>query len=72
MDISYALMIEDHARVNPLQGLDELMQRIVPTDAKRQVVPKKEEVAARNEQAVSELNSLLSGVSGAPRRRGRR
>ncbi len=72
MDISYALALEDHARVNPLQGLDELMARIVPSEAKMQTIPKKAEVAAQNEQAVSELNAMLSGVSGAPKRIGRR
>lgn len=73
MDISYSLAMEDHARINPLQGLEALAERIVPTDRKMQPVPTKAEVKDQNAQAMAQLNAMMAGVqkkAPAARRRG--
>ncbi len=69
MDISYSLVIEDHIRINPLQGLDALIEKIVPAGSKMQRAPKKAEVKTQNEQSMMALQSMLSNVSNAPVKR---
>lgn len=58
MDISYSLAMEDHARINPLQGLEALAEKIVPADRQMQVVPRKEDVKALNEAAAAALTAM--------------
>lgn len=71
MDISYALHIEDYSRTRPLQGLEELAQLVSPSEARMQQVPRKADLEAQNAEAVQNLNAMLSGVQGGPRRRRR-
>ena len=67
MDISYSLLMEDHARVNPLQGLEQLSEKIVPAGTKMQHVPKQDEVAEQNQQSMALLQGMMKGVQRKPR-----
>lgn len=69
MDISYSLAIEDHARINPLQGLEALAEKIVPAGRQMQRIPRKSDVKAQNQQSLAALNAMLSGVPNSPLRK---
>ena len=62
MDISYSLAMEDHARINPLQGLEALAEKLVPTDRKMQPGPTKAEVKDQNAAAMAQLNAMMANV----------
>ena len=67
MDISYSLLMEDHARVSPLEGFEQLSQKIVPAGRQMEQVPRKEDVAAQNQQSMAALQAMMSGVQRKPR-----
>jgi len=67
MDISYSLLMEDHARVNPLQGLEQLAEKIVPAERKMQHVPKQDEVAEQNKQSMALLQGMMHNIKRKPR-----
>ena len=67
MDISYSLLMEEHARINPLQGLQELAEKIVPSGTKMQEIPKQDEVAEQNQQSMALLQGMMKGVQRKPR-----
>lgn len=66
MDISYSLAIEDHGRINPLQGLEALAEKIVPAGATREKVPSKAEVKSQNEASMAALTGMLQGKVNNP------
>ena len=69
MDISYSLALEDHARINPLQGLEALSEKIVPLGRKMQQIPKQTDVKSQNTESLAALNAILSRVPDAPIRK---
>ncbi len=72
MDATYALAVEDHTRINPLQGVEAAAERWLPAAHRTERVPKKAEVQAQNEASMTALQAMLAPVQGAPGKKPRR
>jgi hypothetical protein len=58
---SYALLTEEHQRINPLKDLLSLSEDLDPSPS---AVPQvKTAVASRNDQSLAQLNQMMAGVS---------
>jgi hypothetical protein len=69
LDACYALLVEDFQRVNPLMDADSVHDRVRSalggsTDVP--AAPKKEDVAAKNQQAMAALKMMMGAVKGSP------
>lgn len=72
LNMSLALWTEENLRIKPLQDFSALREIITPSDAKVERAVSKREVETQNKQAIAELQGMLQGMQGAPRRRGRK
>jgi hypothetical protein len=66
MDATYALAVEDHTRINPLQGVEEAAARWLPQTHQRERVPRPTEVKSQNEASMAALQAMLAPVPNAP------
>ena len=71
LSASYALLAEEHQRINPLKDFLSLSREIAPTPARSDSV-KTTVAAAQNEQSMAALQGMLQGVQGSPTRKPRR
>jgi hypothetical protein len=69
MDATYALAVEDHTRINPLQGIEDAAARWLPASAKVEHVPRQADVKAQNESSMAALQAMLAPVPNAPTKR---
>jgi hypothetical protein len=69
MDATYALAVEDHTRINPLQGIEDAAERWMPAAHRSERVPKPAEVKSQNEQSMAALQAMLAPVPNAPTKR---
>ena len=69
MDATYALAVEDHTRINPLQGVEAATERWMPAAHQRERVPQPREVKSQNEQSMAALQAMLAPVPNAPTKR---
>ncbi len=69
LDASYALLCEEHLRIQPLQDLAAVAGMIQPSDLQMEKVPKRAEVKAQNESSMAALQSMLANVPNSPTRR---
>ena len=69
MDATYALAVEDHTRINPLQGVEAAAERWLPATAKVERVPAPREVKSQNEASMAQLQAMLAPVPNAPTKR---
>ena len=69
MDAAYALAVEDHTRINPLQGVEAAAERWLPAAHQRERVPRPAEVKNQNEQSMAALQAMLAPVPNAPGKR---
>jgi len=60
LEASYALMAEEHQRINPLVDLLSVAEKLNPTAAKVEKVPSKGEVSARNEASMKMLEAMTA------------
>ena len=72
MDATYALAVEDHTRINPLQGIEDAAERWLPQSAKVERVPRQADVKAQNKSSMDALNAMLAAVPNAPTRKPRK
>lgn len=72
MDATFALAVEDHTRINPLQGVEAATERWLPVNARVERVPKPTEVKAANEGAMAQLQAMMAPVQGSPLKKPRR
>jgi hypothetical protein len=61
---SYALLAEQHQRIDPLKPLLEVARTIEPSSEKPVV---RTSVATQNDQAASMLSGMMAGVKRKPR-----
>jgi hypothetical protein len=69
MDATYALAVEDHTRINPLQGVEDAAARWLPAAHRPERVPPQAEVKNQNEQSMAALQAMLAPVPNAPTKR---
>lgn len=69
LDASYALMAEEHQRINPFKDLLSVSSEFTPTPGREQV---KTTVAKQNQEGMEMLQGVLKNVQGAPTRKPRR
>jgi hypothetical protein len=69
LDATFALAVEDHTRINPLQSVEAAADRWMPEAHQRQVVPKQREVKSQNEASMAALQAMLAPVPNAPTKR---
>ena len=69
MDAAFALAVEDHTRINPLQGVEDAASRWLPEAHQRERVPKQADVKAQNESSMAALQAMLAPVPNAPTKR---
>ena len=69
MDAAYALAVEDHTRINPLQGVEAAAERWLPAAHQRERVPRPAEVKSQNEQSMAALQAMLAPIPNAPTKR---
>ena len=62
MDASYALLAEEHQRIQPLTSLLDVAERLNPAPAERPA--RKQETKASNEESYNILTAAMSGVKG--------
>jgi hypothetical protein len=60
LNASYALLAEEHQRINPFKDLLSLSAEIAPSPTTEPLV--KTTVAARNDQSLNQLNQMMAGV----------
>jgi hypothetical protein len=60
LNASYALLAEEHQRINPYTDLLALSGDIAPSPVHEPLV--KTTVAARNDQSLNQLNQMMAGV----------
>jgi len=60
MHASYALLAEEHQRIDPLVDFVRVAQQINPPEEGAAVV--QTDVAARNEESLQMLSSMMKGV----------
>jgi hypothetical protein len=72
LDATYALAVEDHTRINPLQGVEAAAERWLPSEHKLVVVPKQADVKTQNESSMAALQAMLAPVQGAPGKKPRK
>ena len=65
LDVSYALLAEEHQRINPLRDLLSVGQELSPISTKPMV---RTTVAAQNEQSLAQLQARMAGVQRNTRR----
>ena len=58
LNASYALLAEEHQRINPFKDLLSLSSELAPTPDPLVRTP----VAARNDQSLNQLNQMMAGV----------
>jgi hypothetical protein len=57
---SYALLVEEHQRINPLKDLLSLSSELMPSPASEPLM--KTAVASGNDQSLAQLNQMMAGV----------
>lgn len=62
LDVSYALLAEEHQRIDPYKDLVSVRELLLPSGEAKESIPTVREVAAKNAAAVAELNSMMAGV----------
>ena len=69
LSASYALLAEEHQRINPLKDLLSVAEDISPREApvRKDGTTVRTSVAAQNDQAAATLAAAMSGVRGKPR-----
>lgn len=73
LQASYALMAEEHQRINPLVDLLSIAEKINPATAKLEKVPSEREVKQQNEDAMAALKARMASVAGiSPQKKPRR
>lgn len=60
MAASYALLAEEHQRINPLKDLLTISEQLAPEPTTKPLV--KTTVAASNDQSLAQFNSMMSGA----------
>lgn len=71
LDVSYALLAEEHQRINPLKDFLQISEEVAP--APRSVGPQvRTTVATQNKQSLSMIQGMLAGVPNAPTKKPRR
>lgn len=55
---SYALLVEEHQRINPFKDFLSLSQEIAPEPEK----PRVETEAVQNNDSLAQFNAMMSGV----------
>lgn len=60
LEISYALLAEEHQRINPLKDLFSLTQELSPVPQRANVV--KTTVAAQNDQSMTALKAMKADM----------
>lgn len=63
LNASYALLAEEHQRINPFKDFLSLSSELAPSPTTGPLV--KTTVAARNDQSLSQLNQMMAGVKKA-------
>ena len=59
---SYALMAEEHQRINPLVDLLSVAERLTPKGARTETAPSQEDVAAKNQANLAALEAMGAAV----------
>lgn len=72
MDVSYALLTEEHQRIDPLKDFISVREKLLPSDAKVERVPRQADVKSQNQQSMAMLQGMLSSIPNAPTRKPRR
>jgi hypothetical protein len=62
LSASYALLAEEHQRINPLKDLLSVAEDISPRAQPEGRAVVRTNVAAQNDEAVSQLQGMMSGV----------
>ena len=60
LNASYALLAEEHQRINPLMDFLSLSEQLAPSPTTKPLV--RTTVAARNDQSLQQLNQMMAGV----------
>ncbi len=60
LSASYALLAEEHQRINPLKDLLSLSEQIAPTPTAQPLV--RTTVAAQNDQSLAQFQGTMKGV----------
>jgi len=60
LNASYALLAEEHQRINPLKDLLSLSEQMEPTPTDRPIV--KTAAAAQNDQSLAVFQGMMKGV----------
>jgi len=69
MDASYALLVEEHQRIDPLKDFLTVGEKILPDSVPSERAPAKAEVKARNEQSMAALQGMLKQIPNSPLKR---
>jgi predicted RNA-binding Zn ribbon-like protein len=72
LDASFALAVEDHTRINPLQGVEAATERCMPVTHKREVILQQRDVKAQNKSSMDALQAMLAAVPNAPTKKPRK
>ena len=72
MDTSYALIVEERQRINPLTDMLSLAEELNPRSAKVERIPRQGEVKAQNEQSMALLQGMMGNVQNSPVKKPRR
>jgi len=59
LSASYALLAEEHQRINPLKDLVSVAQQIAPVEGRPTV---RTSVAAKNDESLALLSGMMKGV----------
>jgi len=61
MDVSYALLVEDHQRKNPMQDLGALRALLLPA-GEEEKIPTMSDVESQNNDSLAQLQMMMKGV----------
>lgn len=69
LDVSYALLAEEHQRINPLKDLLQISDELAPAAPRSSAPQVRTTVATQNKQSMSMIQGMLASVPNAPNKR---
>lgn len=66
MDASFALIMEERLRIQPMTDFISVTDDIVKPDAKVERAPSRREVKDQNADAMASLQAMMAGVQNSP------